>query len=243
MAWTLRSAKILIPLLFLSTASPAHAAGMDAFLNNNAGLRHFKNKLYFQSYQDFLKALQSEPLNPDLQINLGMTFVANEEWEKAEKAFMSAFDLSKGDKTREFTSLFNIAFVRWQKGDIDGALQAYQKALEIEPESLEVKTDIELMWQSQQGKGQGQQGQNGGKGDNQDNKKDQNKDQNKDDKQKNQDKQYENQKKPQPKPFESKDLSKEDVRKILDEISNQEQSIRAKEYDKGAKEHSYDKDW
>jgi len=33
------------------------------------------------------------------------------------------------------------------------------------------------------------------------------------------------------------------VRKILDEIGNQEQSIRAKEYDKGAKERNNDKDW
>ena len=238
MAWSLRSTKaVVVAALFFPCV--VHATSLDAYINNNTGLRHFKDKLYFQSYQDFLKALSTEPLNPDLQLNLGMTFVANEEWEKAENAFLAAYDMSKGDKPREFMALFNLAFARWQKGDIATALQAYQKALEIEPESLEVKTDIELMWQSQQGKGDGK-GQGGGRGQDKDkDKKDQN---DKDNKDKNQDKQYSNQKQ-QPKPFDSKDLSKEDVRKILDEISNQEQSIRAKEYDKGAKERANDKDW
>jgi tetratricopeptide (TPR) repeat protein len=239
MAWPFRSAKILSLLLFSSSAS---AASLDAYLSNRAGLNHFKDKQYFQSYQDFLKALEKEPLNPDLQMNLGATFVANEEWDKAEKAFMAAYAMSKGDSSREFLALFNLAYSRWQKSDIDKALEAYQKCLEIEPESLEVKTDIELMWQSQQGKGDGKkQDQKGGQG--QDDKNKDQKDQDGKNDQKNKDRPYENGKKQQPKPFDSKDLSKEDVRKILNEISNQEQSIRAKEFDKGAKEHTYDKDW
>lgn len=240
MAWSLRAAKAVTAVL-LFYPSLSQASSLKAYMDNNAGLRQFKNKMYFQAYQDFLKALGVEPLNPDLQINLGMTFVAQEEWEKAASAFQAAYDMAKGDKSREFVALFNLAFANWQKGDIDAALKAYQKALEIEPNSLEVKTDIELMWQSQQGKGDSKQGKGGGQGDDKKNQKDQN-NQNQNDKNKNQDKQYSNQKQ-QPKPFDSKDLSKEDVRKILDEISNQEQSIRAKEYDKGAKERNYDKDW
>ena len=239
MAWSFRTAKA-VGLAALLIPSFAHAASLKAYIENNAGLRHFKEKMYFQAYQDFLKALAVEPLNPDLQTNLGMTFVANEEWEKAAAAFQSAYDMAKGDRAREFMALFNLAFAQWQKGDIDAALKSYQKALELEPESLEVKTNIELMWQSQQGKGQSKDGKGGGQGDDKKDQKDQ-KDQS--DKEKNQDKQYSNQKQQQPKPFEGKDLSKEDVRKILDEISNQEQSIRAKEYDKGAKERGYDKDW
>lgn len=232
MAWSIRSSKTIIALALLF-ALPAQARSLRAYLDNSAGLRHFKEKLFFQSYRDFLKAIEQDPLNPDLQNNLGITFMVSEEWAKAEKAFMSAYDLAKGDKEREFMALFNIAIARAQGGNIDGALQAYQRALEIDPDSLEVKTNIELLWQSQQGQGKGGQG----KGDGQDDKQEENQDQNK-----NQDKQYQNQKQ-QPKPFQSKDLSKEDVRKILGEIQNQEQSIRAKEYEKGAKERGNDKDW
>lgn len=238
MARTIRSA--IIAILLFATCG-ARAASLQAYLDNITGLKHFKDKLYFQSYQDFLRALENDPLNPDLQMNMGLTFAQGEEWEKAEKAFQSAYELSKGDKEREFMALFNLGVARGQKGDIDGALKAYQAALDIEPESIEVKTNIELLWQNSQGQGQGQ-GDKGGKGNDKDKDKDQDQGDKDKDKNKNQDKNYEQPKK-QPKPFQSKDLSKEDVRKILDEIGNQEQSIRAKEYDKGAKERNNDKDW
>ncbi len=239
MAWPVRSAKTVILFFAVFVGVFAHAASLKAYVSNSQGLIHYQGKLFFQSYQDFLKALEEEPFNPDLQMNLGLTFAQNEEWDKAEKAFVSSYQLSKGDKEREFMSLFNIGVVRGQKGDIDGALQAYQSALEIEPESLEVKTNIELLFQGQ-GKGGGKSGKQGGKGDDKDDQQKQNDSHENNDK--NQDKKYE-QPKQQPKQFQSKDLNKEDVRKILDEIQNQEQSIRAKEYDKGAKERKNDKDW
>lgn len=249
MAWPIRSAKAVARAALVVACGfagwRANAVTLKAFVHNAEGLRHYKDKLFFESYQDFLKALEEEPLNPDLQMNLGLTFAQNEEWDKAEKAFLSAYGLAKGDKQREFMALFNIAVMRGQKSDIDGALQAYQAALEIEPESLEVKTNIELLFQGQ-GKGNGKSGNQGGKGDDKDDSQKQNKDQKdkndgKDNKD-NKDKQYQQPKK-QPNQFQSKDLNKEDVRKILDEIQNQEQSIRAKEYDKGAKERKNDKDW
>lgn len=239
MARPLRSAKFLTAWVLILSSAAVEASSLKAYVNDRNGLKHYQNKLYFESYQDFLKALEEEPLNPDLQMNLGLTFAQNEEWDKAEKAFLSAYELSKGDKEREFMALFNLGYARGQKGEIDGALQAYQAALDIEPESIEVKTNIELLWQGQ-GKGSGKDGKQGGKGDDKDDQQKQDDDQkNKD---KNKDRNYEQPKK-QPKQFQSKDLSKEDVRKILDEIGNQEQSIRAKEYDKGAKERKNELDW
>ena len=49
-------------------------------------------------------------------------------------------------------------------------------------------------------------------------------------------------KKEKPK-FDSQNLTKEDVRKILEELKSQEQKIRAKEYGTKGKESSSDKDW
>src|SRR5262249_23878756 len=149
MARTIRNA--LIAAVFLPTM--ANATSLRSCLDNMSGLSHFRDKLYFQSYQDFLHAIEHDPLNPDLQMNMGLTFAQNEEWDKAEKAFQSAYNLSKGDSERQFMALFNLGVAKGQKGDIDGALQAYQAALDIEPESLEVKTNIELLWQSNQGQG------------------------------------------------------------------------------------------
>jgi Ca-activated chloride channel homolog len=238
MAWTFRNFATLILLLSSSFAS---ATTLTAYLDNRAGLSHLGSKSYYQAYEDFLRALNSDPLNPDIQMNVGLSFEASEDYEKAEKAYMSAYELSKGDSAREFAALFNLAGARGRKSDIDGALQAYQKCLDINPESLEVKTNIELLWQQSGGKGKSKDGKDG-KGDKDDPNKD-DKDKDKDDKDQKKDRPYEQPKKQQPKPFEGKDLSKEDVRKILDEIQNQEQSIRAKEQDRGAKERPRDKDW
>lgn len=230
MAWSFRSFATLVVFLLAEFAA---ADSLKAYLDNRQGLKRFAEKSYFQSYQNFVRALNSDPLNPDIQLNIGLTYEATEEWEKAEKAYLSAYELSKGDRQREFVSLFNLAGARSRKNDIEGALKAYQQALEIDPNSLEVKTNIELLWQQQQGKGQSKDGKDG-KGDSEG-------DQDQNQKQK-RDGPYQQPKK-QPKPFESKDLSKEDVRKILQEIQNQEQSIRAKEVDKGAREKNRDKDW
>jgi Ca-activated chloride channel homolog len=245
MAWPVRTTKTLVVLTTVLLPFSASARSLKAYIENSAGLFHFQAKQYFPAYNDFLRALEQDPYNPDLHMNLGLTFEMNEEYEKAEKAYLSAEQLAGEDKARQFLALFNMAGVRAKKEDVDGALQAYQAALEIEPESLEVKTNIELLFQQQQGKGKSNQDKKNGKGKDD---KDQSKDQNQDDKDKNKDKdqnkdkQYEQPKK-QPQSFQSKDLSKDDVRKILDEIQSQEKSIRAKELDKGAKERKNDKDW
>ncbi|MCB0407438.1 MAG: hypothetical protein KDD34_04480, partial [Bdellovibrionales bacterium] len=51
------------------------------------------------------------------------------------------------------------------------------------------------------------------------------------------------QQKKKPKPFDSKELTKDDVRKILEEIKNQEQKIRAEVYEGQGKDKPRDKDW
>src|SRR5262249_23999988 len=159
-AWPLRSAIVFFLLIFVNAAG---ASSLDAYLYNNAGLKHYRDKMYFESYRDFLKALNEEPLNPDLQMNLGLTFAQKEEWDKAEKAFVSAYELCTGDKQWQFMALFNVGAVRGKAENIEGALEAYQTALEIEPESFEVKTNIELLLQGQGGQ-QGKSGKQGGKG-------------------------------------------------------------------------------
>ena len=218
--------------LLLALLIPAHAGTVSSFWNNRAGVRHLNEKAYYPAYQDFMRALADDPLNFGVQMNLGLTFLRNEEFEKAEQAFRGAARLAGDDAEARFTAEFNLALALSQQGKTDQALAAYQECLELQPDSLEVKTNIELLWQ----------GGGGGKGKSNDTK------DSKDDKSSNQemrekgDIQNQPQKK-EPKPFDSRDLTKEDVKRILDEIKNQEQGIRAQEYDKGAKEAPRGKDW
>jgi tetratricopeptide (TPR) repeat protein len=216
----------------LAFASAADAATVKSWLRNREGLNKFSEKNYYQAYQSFLKALEEDPLDPDLQMNLGRTFEANEEYDKAEAAYKGALKILPENSKRRFEALFNLGGVFGKEGKIDEALGSYQAALEMDPQSKDVKTNIELLWQGDgQGKGQG-------------------KDKNKQDKDEKDaqggdedKKQQPDQKEKKTKPFKSEELTADDVKKILDEIKNQEQSIRAQEYERNAKDAPRAKDW
>ena len=217
--------------LLLLWAGSAHAVTLQSYWNNHKGVSRFNDKAYFPAYQNFLKALESDPLNPRLQLNLARTFEANEDFEKADKAYRGALRVLPENSDLRFEALFNLGNVDAKLQHIDEALAAYQAALEIDPESKEVKTNIELLWQGGGGQGKGE-----GK-----DKKDQKEGESKGN-QAQQPQEPQEQKK-KPKPFQSQELSKDDVKRILDEIKNQEQSIRANDYERGAKDAPRAKDW
>lgn len=210
----------------------ASAVTVKSYIRNREGVGSFNRKNYFQAYQKFLKAMEDDPLSPELQMNIGRTFEENEEWPKAEQAYHAALKLLPATSPLRFEAWFNLAGALAKQKKIDEALAAYQEALAIDPESIEVKTNIELLFQGGGGGGgdskdqnQQQQQQQGGQGQNQE--------------QQPQDQQQQK----KPKSFQSQELSQDDVKRILDEIKNQEQNIRAQDYEKGAREMPKAKDW
>lgn len=224
--------KLFFPLLLVGGA-PAGATTFNSYSRNRDGIKKFEDKSYYPAYQEFMKALEDDPLNPELHLNIARSLEANEEFEKAEQAYKGVLKILPKDSTRRFEALFNLAGVQAKAKKIDQALETYQMALEMDPDSIEVKTNIELLWQGG-GEGEG----DGKEGEEQKDKKDGKGQQDKEEQ-----KSPPKKEKQQPKPFDSKDLSPQDVKKILDEIKNQEQSIRAEENDKGAKQAQPEKDW
>jgi len=206
------------------------ATTWNSFRKNREGLNALEQKSYLSAYQSFLQGLEDDPLNLPLQMNLGLSFEANEEYEKAARAYQGVAQLAPKDSELQFYALFNEAGMLAKQRKIDEALAVYQAALKIRPDSLEVKRNIELLWKG---------GDGGGGGEQDPNKKPNDSDQGKGNSPQ---PEKENQEK-KPKPFNSPQLSPQDVKRILDEIKNQEQGIRAQEYDKGAKEAPRAKDW
>jgi len=242
------------------------------YLNRKAN-QQFQSQNYQSAFDQYVQILEFDPFSPEIHLNLGLTFEAQQQPEKAMSSYQNSMNYAK-DPAMKFVALFNQAQLLGKGKKIDEALELYQKALEIDPASKEVKTNIELLIQQQQSGGKGgddnkdqkdkkdqkdnkdQQNKGDGKdkkdqqqnkGDNQDQNKDQNKDQ-KDDQNKDQKKDkdrnqgYANNK-PQPHKFKSEDLSEGDVKKILGEIKQQEQKIRAEFNRKETKEQPRDKDW
>lgn len=201
--------------------------------------KSLKKETFDQAYQHSLKALEKDPLSPELQINLGNSLEGLGSLEKAREAYGTAEKLSE-DPSVQFQSRFNQAQVLAKEKKIDEALAMYQKALALDPDSEIVKTNIELLLSSSSGKG---------KGDSKDQNDDQDQQNDKDSSEQKKNNEYAPNPK-DPKLKQPKNLSQGDVKKILEEIKQQEQRIRGDFYKQDnrenkskAEESKKGKDW
>lgn len=228
-------------LLVLSQSALAESNPSTVW-SNRKGIEELKKSNAAEAKEKFLSALSQNPFEARLHLNLGLSFEAMGQLDNAKASYQTALQLAQDTETA-FAANFNLGALAHKEKKTDEALAFYQEALKYNPESKETKTNIELLTQDQQGKGQGegdqqdQQNQNGGQGQNQ-----QPNDQQKKDGEKDQSQGYA-QNRPQPKKFKSEELSQGDVNKILGEIKQQEQKIRAEFQRKEVKEKPREKDW
>lgn len=214
---------------------------IEAIGLNNKGVGLLKVESPKGAQENFVDALAVKPFESTLHNNLGVSFDQLKEVDKAIQSYSSA-EKSAAQPEILFASRFNMAQAIAKKGDISGALAWYQKALEVNPTSTEAKTNIELLTSQQQQSGGGGQGQD--QNQNQDQKDDQKQGQNdkEQDQKKEEKKNYSQNQKYKPRPFKG-DLDESDVKKILGELKQQEQRIRADYNRKDSKEQPRDKDW
>lgn len=219
---------------------------------NYQGNSDLKGQTIPAAMDKYIEALRYDPFIGQLHLNLGLSLEGLQQAEKAIASYKEAEHLAEKEGNLEllFMARFNQAQLLGKAKQIDEALAVYQKALEIIPSSIEVKTNIELLTQGEGGKGGGD-----SKDQKQDQKGDQQKDQQNKDGQGDQDKDKENQPKEddkkemkqspkyKPRPFQGKELSEADVKKILGELKQQEEKIRAEYNKKEMKEQPRDKDW
>jgi tetratricopeptide (TPR) repeat protein len=224
--------------------------------DNHVGSRELEKGSFTDAQKDFLRALSIDPFIGELHVNLGLTYQALQQGDAAIQSYQSAEKWARNPGV-SFVSRFNQGVLHGENKKVDEALDDYQRSLEIRPDSLEAKTNIELLIAAQKGDGQGE-------GKDQDKKDDQkkddkdkkgkgqgqdkdNQDQNKKDDQGNSDQQKsppnpKGDKQYKPREFKG-DLSEQNVKKILGELKQQEQKIRGQFYRGDVKEKPRDKDW
>lgn len=218
---------ILSAVLVSLTVSASEMAAIKA---NNEGVELFAGEQTSEAYEKFVESLAEAPFSPIVRLNLGVTFEKSEQYQKAFQEYLAAH--KNADQAEfKYYALFNAAEVLARQKKIPEALAYYQAALEINPSSREAKTNIELLIQQGGGGGKGDQPQKNQKeGEDENQEPDENT-------------KMVNRREEKPKPFESKELSQKDVEKILEELRNQEQKVRAKQNEKKAKEKPREKDW
>jgi Ca-activated chloride channel homolog len=219
----------------LLTSLPVWSAPslIDTWKNNRA-IQDMNQKKVLEGFEKLSDLAVRNPEEPLFQFNLGTAFIAVEQKEKSLKMLRDlASSAEVLDPVLFFSVHYNLGVLYSDKDlfDLDKALEHYQMALLVNPTSIEVKTNIELLFQGGGGQGQGD-------GEGEEGDQDQEEGEQPEEPQ-----EFTNKPKKQPNQFDSKDMSKQDVNQILEELKNQEQNIRAKYDRKGKKEADRDKNW
>lgn len=212
---------------------------------NRKGQHQMKEGSYAEAQRFYLEALALDPFISELHTNLGLTYHALKQGDQALQSYESADKWAQNPQA-SFAARFNQGVLRGENKKIEEALMAYQRALDVVPNSIEAKTNIELLIQSQSQQGEGEnkdqdqdQDQQGGQGQSEQQKQDQGENEN--DK-KDQPKEYGKNQEYKPREFKG-DLSEADVKKILGELKQQEQKIRGQFHRNEFKEKPREKDW
>lgn len=244
---------------------------VGALFEDQAATALIKAERYEDALNTYVDMLEKEPDKAQVHSNIGVIMSQLQKPEEALKSLQHALKLAEEQKDllSQFAINFNLGAFYGAQKKVDEALKHYQAALDIVPTSVEAKTNIELLTQMQNQNGQGESKDQNQQNQDQQNqsqdqknqqkkkdqtqqKKDDKKDQAGKDDQKKQDEKDQKNDEPQkressqkykPRPYQGDQLSEGDVKKILGELRNQEQKIRANFDKKEQKDSKNEKDW
>ena len=229
---------LFLAAIFLGGGAQAAALSnnnLSSTRENNKAVKSIKNNDPNTAESRLIKALGVDPFNPILHLNLGWVFENEKKYDMAVREYESILRPLPGRKVPDrlkFIAHFNAGNALAKNKDIAGALKQYQDALDLKPDSKKTKINIELLFKGGKGQGGGQSS----------NKKNKNNSKNGQNNSNNPNQNFTNKGNPKPQ-FNSKDLTREDVRKILEEVQSEEQKVRAREYEHQTKDTPPVKDW
>jgi len=223
------------------------------------GNKNFEQKAYTESEIKYRKAMEEKSDYYDALYNLGDALYKQENYQDAIEQFQSIVrqeDISEDIKAKAYHNMGN-ALLESKK--LKESIEAYKNSLKLNPDDIETKHNLTYaMNQLQKQKNQDKKNQNKQKQkdkNNQDQKNKNNKDQNKKDQQQNNQKQNqqkqdkqdkEQQQKNQPQQQEQQGkISKEEAKRLLQALENDEKKLQEKLKKKKAKSKSVKvtKDW
>jgi Ca-activated chloride channel homolog len=249
----IRKVFVLAAIMLFFTIGPSErfAYGSDTsgvsigtYLENEKGLKAFSQGNMEEAKKSFGEAQARSPMLPELQYNQGVIQMQEGEMDWAAHGFEGAVKgaLERNDPRLLGSAFFNLGNALASKEDVNGAIQAYLKAIEAaktgQDKALEddARKNIELlMKQLKQNKEQQKQEQQ--------NKQGQGQDQQKQDQEKQDQKNHGSPRSQRRNQFKSEKLTKEDADRVMAELSNREQELKYKLSKQRGRPQNQQKDW
>jgi tetratricopeptide (TPR) repeat protein len=209
----------------LATVSFVSLNGQAVKKEIRSGNRYFNSEKYSESETAYRKALAQESRNNMASFNLGDALFRQEKYDEAATHFETSAS-REIDKTNSAKAYHNLGNAQLMAGKIDESINAYKEALRKNPGDLDTKYNLtyamNLKKQQQQQQQQQQKDQNG------DENKDQNQNQEQKDQQSKQDQQKDNQQNQQQAQQQPVKISKEDAKRLLEALANDEKKVQDK---------------
>lgn len=199
-------AAAVIALLLVSGLFVPAKAVLD--INEIRGDRAIKNQNYKKAKSEYIKVQVKDPHNPRLNYNLGVAFYKDKMYKEA----IAAFDQSARESTDPLlkaSALHNLGNAHFKAQEFNYAVDAYKKALKLNPETKDTKFNLALAERFlEEDEDEGEQEEDDNSDQNDDNQDDQ-----KDNQDKNNDKEKEDQKKKEQEEKERKQKEEEERKK------------------------------
>jgi len=112
------------------------------------GNEAYKEKRYQTALENYQKAQIKNPDSPVIRFNAADALYELNEYRDAERAYEkvnSRRSLETEDKSLLAKSLYNYGNVQYRLGQFDKAMEAYKKALDLNPDDTDAKYNLELL--------------------------------------------------------------------------------------------------
>jgi tetratricopeptide (TPR) repeat protein len=215
--------------LLLTSSCLLYGQGEKRYLREGNG--KYKDSKYSESEVSYRKAIDKNKTSSDAGFNLGDALYKQKKYEDAGKQFTDNSNATV-DNRKKSNSLYNLGNSLLNNNKIKESIDAYKNSLKLYPDNPAAKYNLAYAQDllKQQEKQQQQNDQN--KDNKKDNKKDdQNKDQNQNQDKKQNDNKDQNQKQDQQQQQQQQQqmgISKEDAKRLLDAIANDEKNVQEK---------------
>lgn len=226
--------KWVIFIFFGILAGSSVAQSAHKFLRQ--GDKSYDGDAYVQAEEDYRKSLEKKS-SVQGNYNLGNAIYKQERWDEAAKRYEKAATVADNDLEKAL-SYHNLGNAYFQQKQYEKSIDAYKSSLRLNPSDLETKKNLAIAQRELQIQKQQQQQQQNQQ--NQQQKQDKNQDQQQQPDQQQQQNQDQQQSQDQE---QQQNLSKEEARKLLEIMEQEEQKVQQKLRKAQTKPNRSTKDW